>query len=134
MTTFLDSSALVKRYVNEPDSDYAAALIDADDVLVSSWLTVVEVRRTVARILSGSDLTRAKELIAEDFDKIALVSPDASTWQSAADIAEALGVRSLDSVQLACAQRLRITGLRFVTFDIRQGVAARALGFAVVGS
>lgn len=134
MTTFLDSSALVKRYVNEPDSDYAAALIDADDVLVSSWLTVVEVRRTVARILSGSDLTRAKELIAEDFDKIALVSPDASTWQSAADIAEALGVRSLDSVQLACAQRLRITGLRFVTFDIRQGVAARALGFSVVGS
>ena len=134
MTTFLDSSALVKRYVNEPDSDYAAALIDADDVLVSSWLTVVEVRRTVARILSGSDLTRAKELIAEDFNKIALVSPDASTWQTAADIAEALGVRSLDSVQLACAQRLRITGLRFVTFDIRQGVAARALGFTVVGS
>ena len=134
MTTFLDSSALVKRYVNEPDSDYAAALIDADDVLVSSWLTVVEVRRTVARILSGNDLSRAKELIAEDFDKIALVSPDASTWQTAADIAEALGVRSLDSIQLACAQRLRITGLRFVTFDIRQGVAARALGFTVVGS
>ena len=134
MTTFLDSSALVKRYVNEPDSDYAAALIDADDVLVSSWLTVVEVRRIVARILSGSDLSRAKELIAEDFDKIALVSPDASTWQTAADIAEALGVRSLDSIQLACAQRLRITGLRFVTFDIRQGVAARALGFSVVGS
>lgn len=134
MTTFLDSSALVKRYVNEPDSDYAAALIDADDVLVSSWLTVVEVRRTVARILSGSDLSRAKELITEDFDKIALVSPDASIWQTAADIAEALGVRSLDSVQLACAQRLRISGLRFVTFDIRQGVAARALGFSVVGS
>ena len=134
MTTFLDSSALVKRYVNEPDSDYAAALIDADDVLVSSWLTVVEVRRTVARILGGNDLSRANELIAEDFDKIALVSPDASTWQTAADIAEALGVRSLDSIQLACAQRLRITGLRFVTFDIRQGVAARALGFTVVGS
>lgn len=134
MTTFLDSSALVKRYVNEPDSDYAAALIDADDVLVSSWLTVVEVRRTVARILSGSDLSRAKELITEDFDKIALISPDVSIWQTAADIAEALGVRSLDSVQLACAQRLRISGLRFVTFDIRQGVAARALGFSVVGS
>ena len=71
---------------------------------------------------------------ADDFDKIALASPDASTWQTAADIAESLGVRSLDSVQLACAQRLRIIGLRFVTFDIRQGVAARVLGFTVVGS
>jgi predicted nucleic acid-binding protein len=134
VTTFIDSSALVKRYVDEPDSDYAVSLIDADDVLVSSWLTVVEVRRTIARMLTGSDLLRAKELIADDFDKIALVSPDASTWQTAADIAESLGVRSLDSVQLACAQRLRIIGLRFVTFDIRQGVAARALGFTVVGS
>jgi predicted nucleic acid-binding protein len=134
VTTFLDSSALVKRYIDEPDSDYAVSLIDADDVLVSSWLTVVEVRRTVARMLTGSDLSRAKELIAEDFDKIALVSPDAAAWQTAADIAESLGVRSLDSVQLACAQRLRIAGLRFVTFDIRQSVAARALGFNVIGA
>lgn len=134
MTTFLDSSALVKRYIDEPDSDYAVSLIEADDVLVSSWLTVVEVRRTVARMLTDSDLSRAKELIAEDFDKIALVSPDAAAWQTAADIAESLGVRSLGSVQLACAQRLRIVGLRFVTFDIRQSVAARALGFNVVGS
>ena len=68
MTTFLDSSALVKRYVDEPDSDYAVSLIQADDVLVSSWLTVVEVRRTVARMLTSADLSRAKELIAEDFD------------------------------------------------------------------
>ena len=51
MTTFLDSSALVKRYIDEPDSDYAVSLIEADDVLVSSWLTVVEVHRAIMRIM-----------------------------------------------------------------------------------
>jgi uncharacterized protein len=133
MTTFVDSSALVKRYVKEDDAQFAVSLIDADEVIVTSWLSLVEVRKAISRLLIGSDLTLARNAITEDFDKIALISLDAITWHTAADIADALGVRSLDAVQLACAQRLRIQGLRFVTFDIRQAVAARALGFNVVG-
>jgi len=43
-------------------------------------------------------------------------------------------VRSLDAIHLASAQRLVIAGLRFVTFDLRQAQAARALGFTVLGS
>jgi predicted nucleic acid-binding protein len=30
MTTYVDSSALLKRYVKEPDSEYATSLVDAD--------------------------------------------------------------------------------------------------------
>ena len=58
MTIFLNSSTLVKRHIDEPDSDYAVSLIEADDVLVSSWLTVVEVRRTVVRIMLDLDAHR----------------------------------------------------------------------------
>lgn len=134
MTTFVDSSALVKRYVKEVDSKFAVALIDADDVLATSWLSFVEVRKAVSRILQGNDLALARQAIADDFDKLALISPVQSTWQSAADIADTLGVRSLDAIQLACAQRLRIQNLRFITFDLRQAVAARAMGFNVAGS
>ena len=118
MTTFVDSSALVKRYVKEDDAQFAVSLIDADEVIVTSWLSLVEVRKAISRLLIGSDLTLARNAIIEDFDKIALISLDAITWHTAADIADALGVRSLDAVQLACAQRLRIQGLRFITFDI----------------
>jgi predicted nucleic acid-binding protein len=53
---------------------------------------------------------------------------------AAAEIGAALNVRSLDALHLACAQRLRIPAIRFVTFDIRQAIAARALGFSVVGA
>ena len=133
MTSYVDSSALVKRYVKESDSSFAVSLIDADKVIVTSWLSFVEVRKVITRALNTSDLTLAKRVLVEDLDKMALISPDVSTWQAAADIADAFGVRSLDAVHLACAQRLRIQGLRFVTFDIRQAVAARALGFNVVG-
>lgn len=134
MTTYVDSSALLKRYIQEPDSEYATALIDADEVLATSWLTVVEVRRALVKLLSGTDLGRANEVAHEDIDKMALVLPDSTTWLAAAEIGAALSVRSLDALHLACAQRLRIPALRFVTFDIRQAIAARALGFSVVGA
>jgi predicted nucleic acid-binding protein len=134
MTTYVDSSALLKRYIQEADSEYATALIDADEVLATSWLTVVEVRRSLAKLLSGTDLGRANEVAHEDIDKMALVLPDSTTWLAAAEIGAALNVRSLDALHLACAQRLRIPALRFITFDIRQAIAARALGFSVVGA
>jgi len=41
VTTYVGSRALFKRYVEEPDSDYAETLIRSDNVLVTSWLTVV---------------------------------------------------------------------------------------------
>ena len=67
-------------------------------------------------------------------DKMALVLPDATTWLAAAEIGAALNVRSLDALHLACAQRLRISAIRFATFDLRQAIAARALGFSIVGA
>jgi len=134
MTTYVDSSALLKRYVSEPDSEFAISLIDADEVLATSWLTVVEVRRALSQLLHGNELTSALQVVHDDIERMSLVLPDATTWLAAADIAAALSVRSLDAVHLACAQRLRIPSLRFVTFDVRQAVAGRALGFAVLGA
>ena len=133
MVTYIDSSALVKRYISESDSKFASSLISADPVLVTSWLTFVEVRKAVSRALEGVDLASALRALTDDFDKMAVVSPDVLTWQAAADIVDALKIRSLDAVHLACAQRLRVKNLRFVTFDLRQAIAARSLGFNVEG-
>ncbi len=134
MTTYVDTSALLKRYVSEPDSEFAISLIDADEVLATSWLTVVEIRRALSRLSRESELTSALQVVHDDIERMSLVLPDATTWLAAAEIASALNVRSLDAVHLACAQRLRIPSLRFVTFDVRQAVAGRALGFAVLGA
>ena len=134
MTTYVDSSALMKRYVSEPDSATAIALLATDQVLVTSWLTMVEVRRNLARLLRGSALTTARRQLVADLDAMALVDIDESTCSSAAQIAENLGVRSIDSIHLATAQRLLIPALPFITFDHRQAQAARSLGFGVLGA
>ena len=133
MTTYVDTSALLKLYVDEVDSDDAQRLIDADPVRVTSWVTLVEVRRNIARLLEGADLTRAREACEHDLDAMAVVNLDERGWRLAADIAETLGVRSLDALHLAAARQLRIADLLFCTFDLRQANAARQLGLRVIG-
>jgi predicted nucleic acid-binding protein len=103
-------------------------------VLVTSWVTYVEVRRNLARQLRGAELREAKAQFSADLDQIALVAVDEAVCRAAAHIGEQLGVRSLDAIQLASAQRLSIPSLPFVTFDLRQAQAARSLGFVVFGS
>lgn len=134
MTTYVDSSALLKNYFDEPDSSIADRILSSDPVLVTSWVTYVEVRRNLARQLRGAELREAKQQFAADFEAMALVAADEAVCRAAAQIGEQLGVRSLDAIQLASAQRLAIASLPFVTFDLRQAQAARSLGFAVLGS
>lgn len=134
MTTFVDSSALLKNYFAEPDSSVAERLLNSDSVLVTSWATFVEVRRNLGRALRGAELRQAKDQFAADWDSMAIVAVDETVCRAAAQIGEQIGVRSLDAIQLACAQRLAIPSLPFVTFDLRQAQAARSLGFTVLGS
>ncbi len=133
MTLYVDSSALLKRYVDEHDSDAAVGLMATDPVLVTSRLTEVEVRRNLARLLEGADLTARRRQFSTDLDAFALVSLDAVTCNEAARIAEQTLCRSLDALHLASSLRAgRSTTL--LTFDQRQAQAARQLGITVVGS
>ena len=132
MTLYVDTSALLKRYVAERDSDVAVELMGTDAVLVTSRLTEVELRRNLTRLLDGDDLLRARRQVQDDLDAFALVSLDATTCSEAARIAEQTMCRSLDALHVAAARR---AGERTVmlTFDVRQAQAARAIGLAVIG-
>lgn len=134
MTTYVDSSALLKRYVDEPDSTTAERLLLSDPVLVTSWLTLVEVRRDLPRLLDGPALREAKQQFTNDLDAFAMVAIDEAVCRAAAQIGEQLAVRSVDAIHLASAQRLVVPGLPFITFDLRQAQAARSLGFTVLGN
>jgi predicted nucleic acid-binding protein len=133
VTLYADSSALLKRYVEEPDSERAVELLSADPELVTGRHTATEVRRNLAQLLTGSALTAARAAFAHDLESFALVELDADTCELAATIAEQTGVRTLDALHLGAARRLG-AALTFVTFDVRQAQAARSLGFSVVGA
>jgi predicted nucleic acid-binding protein len=132
VSTYVDSSALLKRYVEEPDSRTADALLRAADSLLTARHTVVEVRRNLGRLLAGRELTAARASFVADLRSISLIELDEATCESAAAIAEAMGVRTLDALHLAAAQRVAAPGMGFLTFDLRQAQAARALGLTVV--
>lgn len=132
MTLYADTSALLKRYVDEPDSDRAIELLVGDPILVTGRHTIVEVRRSLARLLTPAHATSARAAFASDLASLSIVELDADTCELAATIAEQTGVRTLDALHLGAAARLGRT-LTFLTFDARQGQAARALGFSVAG-
>ena len=100
--------------------------------LVTGRHTVVEVRRNLARLLSGTALSASRAAFAGDLAAFAIVELDAATCELAATIAEQTGARSLDALHLGAARRLG-TALTFITFDVRQAQIARTLGFRVAG-
>lgn len=134
MSLYVDSSAFLKRYVDEADSPVADALLQADPTLLTARHTIVEVRRNLARLLSGRSLAAARAAFAEDLPSVAIIELDEATCEQAASIAETTGVRTLDALHLAAAHRVSEPGVGFLTFDLRQAQAARALGLTVVSA
>lgn len=132
MTLYVDTSALLKRYIDERDSRVAESLMATDAVLVTSRLTEVEVRRSLARLLDAETALDAKRRVLHDLDAFALVALDETTCSEAARIAEETLCRSLDSLHLAAAQRAGST-TTLLTFDSRQAQAARTIGLSVIG-
>jgi uncharacterized protein len=134
VTLYVDTSALLKLYVDEADSPLALEHVRSDPVVVTSWVSVVEVRRNIARLLDEPARGSATAAFEEDLDSFALVAAGELVCRAAARIGEILGVRSLDAIHLASAQQLQIPRLAFLTFDLRQAQAARSLGFTVLGT
>jgi predicted nucleic acid-binding protein len=132
MSVYVDSRALLRRYVEEPDSATVDAILRSDPSLLTARHTVVEVRRNLARLLEVRDATAARSASIEDLAALAIVELDGITCDAAADIAEFTGARTLDALHLAAAQRAGGSAVGFVTFDVRQAQAARILGMTVL--
>lgn len=132
MVLYVDSSAALKRYVRERDSEVAVSLMATDPVIATSCITELEVRRNLARVLGPDDALRAKRRFLADLDAFALIAVDATTCSEASRIAEQTGCRSLDSIHLASALRAG-QATTVLTFDVRQAQAARSVGLQVIG-
>lgn len=133
---YVDTSALLKRYVAEPDSDVAERFLQEDPEWVTAAHTEVEVRRNLARVLARQPalLRQAREDFLDDWATVHVVALDARTCELAAALAETTGSRALDALHLAAAQRAGAPALRLVAFDVRLAKVARDLGWTVVGA
>ena len=133
MSLYVDSSALLKRYIAESDSQIAEQYLLADTVWVTARHTWVEVRRNLARLLKGGDLLEAQRYFESDFRRINVVELDETTCAQAAQIAEVFLLRTLDALHLAALRRVG-PDIPLLSFDIRQAQAARTLAITVLGA
>jgi len=133
VSLYVDTSALLKRYVAEDDSELCEQILLADHAWVTARHTWVEVVRNLARLLSGPERARVKKIFRGDWERMHVVEIDATVCERAGDLAETLQVRPLDALHLAAAERAGGGALAFLTYDIRQAQAARSLGWSVLG-
>jgi uncharacterized protein len=134
VSLYVDSSALLRRYVDEPDSEVADSFLRSDSSLLTARHTIVEVRRNLARLVAGRELASARSAFATDLEVLSIVELDEVTCDGAAQIAEVTGVCTLDALHLAAAQRIGGPAVPFLTFNVRQAQAARSLGLTVLGT
>jgi uncharacterized protein len=122
--TYLDSSALVKLAVREPQSAPLRRYVRGRRI-VSSALARTEVARALLSEEPAA-IKRGQDVLAEiDLIRIDRVLTTAGTLQPAT-------VRSLDAIHLATATLLGDELGRVVTYDTRLAAAARHAGLRVV--
>ena len=132
---YVDTSALLKRYVEEADSDRAEGFLRADPAWVTARHTLVETRRNLARLLGPTPaLGLALGAFARDWARTHIVELDAITCETAAALGEMTGARTLDALHLAAATRALGASGAVLTFDLRLAEIARTLGLAVRGA
>jgi predicted nucleic acid-binding protein len=131
---YVDASAFLKLYLEEPDSDRAREILLGGGEWITGRHTAVEIRRNLSRALDGSALADAQRQFRHDWDNTAVVALTEEVCEAAAQVAEITGARSLDALHLGAAKVIGGGTLPIVTFDFRQAQAARALGWPVLGS
>jgi predicted nucleic acid-binding protein len=123
--SYLDSSALVKLVVAEPESAPLAKHLRARPQRVTCALARVEVVRAV-RGHGAAATGRARRLL----ERLVLVRIDDALLDAAAEL-RGPPLRSLDALHIAAAQELGDELGELVTYDRRMAEAATALGLRV---
>jgi uncharacterized protein len=122
--TYLDSSALVKLAVREPESAALRRYLRRGRPLIASALARTEVTRALLSL--GPDaVRRGQDVLA----RVALVRINDRILTAAG--AMPVELRSLDAIHLATAQQLGADLARIVTYDDRMAAAANQLGLTV---
>lgn len=122
---FLDSSALVKLVIREPETSALRRYLATRHQRIACQLVRTEVPRAVRQFGPGA-LAKARSVLR----RVDTIRLDDDLLDAAALIAPAV-VRSLDAIHLATAQLARELEA-VVTYDSRMRTAAQRIGLIVV--
>jgi len=126
MTLYLDTSSLVKLFVEEPGGDEVRHALGEADAVATSLIRYAEARAIFARLHRTRSLTTdgfrsAKRDFDEDWSQYVVVEPSLDLCRAAGELADRYHLRGCDSIQLAtflevARERVR-EETRFSSFD-----------------
>lgn len=139
MILYLDTSALVKRYVMESHSPEVLALMAQADTVGSIVLTRVEMAATLAKAVRQKWIERneaesAWEDFLEHWLSFARLSVTLTSLERASRLAWEHGLRGYDAMHLSAAliwQETLETPITLATFDRELWLAAEKMGMNV---
>lgn len=137
---FVDSSALVKRYIEEAGSAKVDALLNADEKIVVSRLAYAEtlsalVRRRNNLDLSDEEFARMLADLRSEWQRFIVAEMDADALQYLDRVIETYALKGADSIHLSTAVWLMSSGnpgVTFVASDKELLDAARMERFKVI--
>jgi hypothetical protein len=136
MRLFLDTSAFMKRYIDETGSETVWNLCNDADSISLSLIAITESVSTLTRLqrekrISIKEYRRIKQLISDDIVDMDFVSLDQRIVAGSIATLEACPLKALDALHVACA--LHAGSCLFVSADRRQLKAAEAMGLEIRG-
>lgn len=136
MILFCDTSALMKLYIIEADSEaLRERLAEAEAVAVCrvAWVEAHAALSRRAREVpeDAAVIEQAKVALAQDWPHFVVMDVNQALVELAGEYADAFALRGYDSIQLAAAfeaGRITLSPVCFACFDARLSKAAKMLG------
>lgn len=141
MILYLDTSAFIKLYVNEPGADIIRAAVAEAVQVHAHWVAYPEMRSALGRLhrmgrQSMEMFNRCKRDFERDWDLVSAILPDERVLRRAGELAERFSLRGYASVHLAAAESLSVRDvtefLSFASFDNQLNHAAADLGLQLL--
>jgi predicted nucleic acid-binding protein len=112
MILYLDTSSLVKLYVEENESSEVDALVKSSEVTATSLVAYAEARAAFARrfrekAFTSNEYDRIKEFFDKDWGRYLILNVTENMIRLAGSLAEKHALRGFDSIHLASALILR---------------------------
>lgn len=138
MNLYLDTSAMVKLYIEETGRDTVKAEVQSAETVVTSTVTWAEACSTFARALREGRIQedahqRMLDALAQDWPRFTTLGVVDSLSRHAGTLAREYALRGFDAIHLASALYADRTvgSVRLLAFDDRLMVAARNAGIAL---
>lgn len=137
MTIYLDTSSLVKLYIDEPDSPEIVDLVQHAAMLTTSVVAYAEARAAFARLrktrnISPAEAAAAMGQLDRDWGSFVSIDINSTLSRRAGELADRFDLRGFDAVHLASFESLleHADGddLQFSSADTALSSAAKKLG------